>query len=138
MAVELLKPALDVGIVTTNTDKMLGFYRDVLGFNTEEPITFPGVGTIHRLIVGESILRLFEPTSAPSASAVNDSMHAATGIRYMTLVMNNLDEVIAACRQFGVNVSSEPREIRPGVVATTIQDPDGNWLEMQGRRPGPD
>ena len=135
MAVELLKPALDVGIVTTNTDKMLAFYRDVLGFETEEPITFPGIGTIHRLVVGESILRLFEPASAPPASAVNDSMHAATGIRYITLVMNNLNDIITACREFGVSVSSEPREIRPGVVATTIQDPDGNWLEMQGRRP---
>jgi catechol 2,3-dioxygenase-like lactoylglutathione lyase family enzyme len=138
VAVKLLKPALDVGIITTNTDKMLAFYRDVLGFSTEEPISFPGFGTVHRLVVGESILRLFEPASAPSARAVNDSMYAATGIRYITLVMSNLNDVVAACREFGVNVSSEPREIRPGVVATTIQDPDGNWLEMQGRRPVPD
>lgn len=133
MAVELSKPALDVGIVTTNTDKMLAFYRDVLGFSTAEPISFAGFGKVHRLIVGESILRLFAPASAPSASPVNDSIYAATGIRYLTLTMNNLNDVIAACREFGVNVSSEPREIRPGVVATTIQDPDGNWLEMQGR-----
>ncbi|BBY38000.1 hypothetical protein MMAN_21340 [Mycobacterium mantenii] len=133
MAAELSKPALDVGIVTTNADKMLAFYRDVLGFSTAEPISFPGFGTVHRLVVGESILRLLVPASAPAASAVNDSMYAATGIRYLTLTMSNLNDVVAACREFGVNISSEPREIRPGVVATTIQDPDGNWLEMQGR-----
>lgn len=59
MAAELSKPALDVGIVTTNADKMLAFYRDVLGFSTAEPISFPGFGTVHRLVVGESILRLW-------------------------------------------------------------------------------
>ena len=134
MSIELRKPALDVGIVTTNFERMMAFYRDILGFAAEEPTVFPGIGKVHRLAVGESVLRLFEPDKTPPASTgANDSMFAATGIRYLTLVMKNLHEVIDACREFGVNVTRDPREIRPGVFATTVQDPDGNWLEMQGR-----
>ena len=69
MGIELGKQALDVGIVTTNCEKMLSFYSDVLGFEALEPIVFPGVATIHRLVVGESILRLVDPQQAPARGA---------------------------------------------------------------------
>jgi catechol 2,3-dioxygenase-like lactoylglutathione lyase family enzyme len=132
MGVELSKPALDVGIVAANFEQMMIFYRDVLGFVAEEPRVFPELGTIHRLAVGESILRLFNPEKAPpAANGSNDSIYSCTGIRYITLVMNNLREVVDACRDFGVNVPRPVSEIRPGVFATTIQDPDGNWIELQ-------
>ncbi len=132
MGIELSKPALDVGIVTKDPQRMMAFYRDVLGFGAEEPVVFPGFGTINRLVVGESTLRLVDTDKAPpAADGVNDSIYSSTGIRYMTLVMDNLDEVIDACRDFGVNVPRPVSQIRPGVFAATIQDPDGNWIEMQ-------
>jgi catechol 2,3-dioxygenase-like lactoylglutathione lyase family enzyme len=134
VGIQLSKPALDVGIVTTNAEQMLAFYRDVLGLPAEEPIVFPGHGTVHRLLVGESILRLFESEKAlPESTDPNDSIYSTGGIRYLTLAVENLHEVVDACREFGVNISRPVSEIRPGVFATTIQDPDGNWIEMQSR-----
>jgi len=132
MGIQLSKPALDVGIVTTNAERMMAFYSEVLGFTAEKPVVFPGVGTVNRLAVGESTLRIFAPDKElPAANTPNDSIYAAPGIRYLTLVMSNLDEVVDACREFGVNISRPVTEVRPGVFATTIQDPDGNWIEMQ-------
>jgi catechol 2,3-dioxygenase-like lactoylglutathione lyase family enzyme len=132
MGVELSKQALDVGIVTANFEQMMTFYRDVLGFIPEEPRVFQGLGTIYRMPVGQSILRLFDPDNAPAAAnGSNDSIYSRTGIRYLTLTMNNLHEVVDACRDCGINVARPVSEFRPGVFATTIQDPDGNWIEMQ-------
>jgi catechol 2,3-dioxygenase-like lactoylglutathione lyase family enzyme len=132
MAIQLSKPALDVGIVVRNADRMMAFYRDVLGFTAEQPITFPGIGTIHRLNVGQSILRLFQPENElPEPSTPNDSIYASAGIRYLTLAVSNLNEVVDACREFGAHIARPVKEVRPGVYATTIQDPDGNWIEMQ-------
>jgi catechol 2,3-dioxygenase-like lactoylglutathione lyase family enzyme len=132
MGFELRKTALDVGIVTTNLDRMLTFYRDVLGFDAQEPIVFPNFGTVHRLAIGDSVLRLFSPESeTPAPTGSNDSIYATTGIRYLTLVWTRLDEVVDACREFGVDIARPVTETRPGVYATTIQDPDGNWIEMQ-------
>lgn len=132
MGIELSKPALDVGIVTTDSERMLTFYRDVLGFEAFEPVVFPGFGTIQRLAVGQSILRLFGPEKAPpAAGGANDSIYAAAGIRYITLVVDNLEEVVDACRSFGANVPRPVSEVRPGVRAATVQDPDGNWIEIQ-------
>lgn len=135
MGIQLSKPALDVGIVATDVERMLAFYGDVLGLTAQEPVVFPGFGTIHRFAVGESILRVFQPETAPPApSGPNDSIYASAGLRYVTLVMTNLTEVVDACRDFGIDVARPVREVRPGVFATTIQDPDGNWLEMQSTR----
>ena len=131
MAIELSKPALDVGIVTVDAERMLAFYHDLLGLETLEPVVFPGFGTIQRLAVGQSILRLFQPEQSAPQGVTGDSIYAATGIRYLTLAVRNLEEVVDACRAFGVNVPRPVSEVRPGVRAATVQDPDGNWIEMQ-------
>lgn len=133
MGIELGKPALDVGIVTTAFDRMRAFYADVLGFEALDPIVFPGVGTVNRFVVGESILRLFVPDAAPTAPNPTESFLTTSGFRYVTLNTTNLHAVVDACREFGVNVPRDPAEIRPGVFMCQVQDPDGNWLElMQG------
>ena len=43
MGVKVAKDAIDLGIVTTNGDAMLSFYRDVLGFKHEGDITMEQV-----------------------------------------------------------------------------------------------
>lgn len=68
----------------------------------------------------------------PAWTETNGAVYSALGIRYLTLAVRNLDEVLESCRQFGIDGGS-PREVRPGVVITTLQDPDGNWIEMQSR-----
>lgn len=134
MAIELTKPSLDVGIVTRDFDRMMAFYRDVLGFPAEEPAVFPGIGTVHRLRVGDSILRLLNPErAAPVSDLPNEAVHSAAGLRYITLAVREMGEVIEACRRFGVTVARPPKEVRPGVVVATVQDPDGNWIELQTR-----
>lgn len=135
MAIKLSKPALDVGIVTVRSEQMLAFYRDVLGFRPLEPLSFPGT-TIHRLVVGESILRLVE-LDQPPPPATGGDLFSTTGLRYLTLLMDDLNEVVDACRAFGVAIARPPTETRPGVFATRVQDPDGNWIEMQSEKASP-
>ncbi|HXK22805.1 MAG TPA: VOC family protein [Myxococcota bacterium] len=130
MGVQLSKPALDVGIVTTNAERMMAFYRDVLGLAVLDPIVFPGAGTVNRLVVGESLLRLFVPDTAPPRTSPGESFLACTGYRYVTLNTSNLHAVVAAAKRFGTPVPREPMEIRPGVFMCQIQDPDGNWIEL--------
>ena len=51
MGVKVAKDAIDLGIVTTNGDAMLAFYRDVCGFKHEGDIAMEHVGikVMHRL-----------------------------------------------------------------------------------------
>ena len=44
MGVKVVKEAIDLGIVTTNGDEMLAFYRDVLGFKHEGDVALEKIG----------------------------------------------------------------------------------------------
>ncbi|MCB1616055.1 MAG: VOC family protein [Pseudomonadales bacterium] len=129
MAVDLAKAALDVGILSKNGEKMVAFYRDVLGFSQEDDVTIPNFGTIHRLNCGDSVLRIMVPLSEPENVAGGEFM-SRNGIRYMTININNLDQVVADCKSFGANIAVDIRDLRPGVRCAQVQDPDGNYVEF--------
>ena len=54
----------------------------------------------------------------------------AYGYRYWTISVPNLDEVTDRAQAAGCKVAIKPREIRPGVRISMIEDPDGNWVEL--------
>ncbi len=132
MGIGLSKQALDVGIVTTNFEKMMDFYVGALGFVPTEANTYPGAGTVQRLDIGDSILRLLAVETEPPHTSP-DGLRDSTGIRYLTLNVSDINEAHAACQSAGVHVVGPPAELRPGVFSVRAQDPDGNWIEfMQG------
>lgn len=132
MGVQLTRAGLDLGIVTADAARALAFYRDTLGLAPDGEVAFPGVGVVHRLRCGESRIKLLAAEPAPAARAPGGGFTAATGFRYCTLQVANLDEVISACRAAGARIPVEPRALRPGTRAAMVEDPDGNTLELIG------
>ena len=132
MGVKVAKDAIDLGIVTTNGDAMLSFYRDVLGFKHEGDITMEQVGikVMHRLWFGNSLIKIVVPVQAPGASPAPGGIQGGTGYRYWTMTIANLDEVLSAVEAAGHKVVWPRREVRPGVVIGMVEDPDGNWVEF--------
>jgi catechol 2,3-dioxygenase-like lactoylglutathione lyase family enzyme len=130
MAVQLTKQAIDLGIVTSNGDAMLGFYRDLLGFREEPSTPFPMGGTMYRLWCGESLIKLVVPEPGPEIDPERGAIAKATGYRYWTMIIDNLQEVMAACASAGSKIVVPETEIRPGVTIGIVTDPDGNLVEF--------
>lgn len=132
MAAEPAVPALDVGVVTADAGPLLAFYRDALGLVPDGEIPFPGLGVLHRLRCGRSALKILALESPPAARAPCGGFAAATGFRYCTLHVADLDAVVAACRSGGHPVTVDVRPLRPGVRVAMVEDPDGNAVELMG------
>ncbi len=127
---KITKPALDLGIITRDAATMLAFYQEMLGLKLESVIPMPSGGTMHRLKVGESILKIVQLDKPPAADAVPGGIPAATGIRYFTLHISNLQDVVDGSEQGGYKIVVPIKTIRPGVSIAIVKDPDGNWLEL--------
>ena len=132
MGVKVAKDAIDLGIVTTNGEAMLTFYRDVLGFKHEGDIAMENVGikVMHRLWFGKSLIKLVVPVKDPGVPAAPGGIQGGTGYRYWTMTIHNLDEVLSAVQAAGQKIVRPRTEVRPGVVIAMVEDPDGNWVEF--------
>jgi catechol 2,3-dioxygenase-like lactoylglutathione lyase family enzyme len=129
MPAKLSKSSIDLGIVTTDPDAMIGFYRDVLGFEDAGEFTAFGA-TIRRLLCGDSSVKIVVNATPPPVTAVPGGMQAATGFRYLTVSVDNLDEIVADCGAAGRRIMVPVTETRPGVRVAMVEDPDGNCVEL--------
>ena len=98
------------------------FYGDILGF-AEHP--WSG-GSAFRL--GESLLLLGE-----DRAATVDPARQASGWRYITLQVADIDAVHAELRNRGVREGLAPITLGDVARISMILDPDGNWIELSRR-----
>ncbi len=131
MTVQLAKSSIDLGIVITDSQKSLAFYRDLLGFEhvADTPMPIAGGGTMHRLNCGETLLKLVKLNNDPERDG-RGGIAASTGMRYFTMIVTNLNDIMTACEEAGVTVAVPITEVRPGVTIGMVEDPDGNWVEF--------
>ena len=131
MTVQLAKSAVDLGIVISESEPSLAFYCGLLGLEhvADMPMPVGGPGTMHRIKCGDTLLKLvcFDDTPQPAAGG---GIPGALGFRYLTLIVSNLDEIMATCAEAGVTVAVPVTDLRPGVRIGMVEDPDGNWVEF--------
>jgi catechol 2,3-dioxygenase-like lactoylglutathione lyase family enzyme len=130
MGAALTKDSIDLGIIVSDGQKALAFYRDTLGLDHVADTPMPGGGTMHRVMCGTTLLKVIQLDTEPPAKAVPGGIRGATGYRYFTISVSNLDDLASACAANGYNVLVEPRDIRPGVRIAIVEDPDGNNVEF--------
>ena len=130
MTISIAKSSIDFGIITTNIEPMLTFYRDVIGLPYQAKIDMPGGTIMHRLLAGESVIKILVQAKEPAAIAPPGGVGGATGYRYWTISVDNLEEITAQCSEAGYKVPVALMDVRPGVRISMVEDPDGNWVEF--------
>ncbi|MCZ6709867.1 MAG: VOC family protein [Gammaproteobacteria bacterium] len=130
MTVQLGKDSIDLGIVTRNPGEMLEFYRDTLGFDFQGEMQVPGGGTMQRLLCGTSLIKIVTPGNLSETDAPAGGVGGATGYRYWTISVTNLDAITQKCADAGIRIAIPLTEVRPGVRISIVEDPDGNWVEF--------
>lgn len=123
--------AIELGIVVRSPERMLGFYRDILGMEPYGEVCFDGI-YVRGLRLANSILKLtwFE---ANTADRVPDEGFPP-GLRYLTFRVSDIqsiyDRSLAAGRP--VVLELEHTTSQQGVVYkhAIVRDPEGNLVEF--------
>jgi catechol 2,3-dioxygenase-like lactoylglutathione lyase family enzyme len=120
--------AIDVSIVVSSSAAGLGFYRDLLGMHHVEDVTLSSGDLLHRLRVGRSELKLLVPTSPPSSATGGWTV---CGPSYVTLRVDNIEEIAIASDRHGVKIVRPLSVLRPGTEVLVLEDPDGTHVEFK-------
>ncbi len=129
MGIKLTKDSIDLGIVVSDGEKALKFYRDTLGLEHVGDMPMGGGGTMHRLMCGTTLIKVISGSNPP-AKAAPGGIQGAFGYRYWTISVSNINELVADCEKGGYKVVVPVREFRPGTTIAIVEDPDGNWVEF--------
>lgn len=130
MALKLTKDSIDLGIITCEPEKMLAFYRDLLGFEPKGEMPMAKGGHMYRLQCGTSMIKIVVNGRPPEARSAPGGIASSTGYRYFTITVSNLTESVQRCSAAGHKVVIPEKEIRPGLIMAMVEDPDGNWVEF--------
>lgn len=135
---------LEPGIVCVDLERMFHFYTEVIGlrFATDaeaqpEMSTRFGTGPHGFRIIrlqtpyGERV-KLIQPKKTRLQQNPNPEwVFERQGIAYLTFVVADVNEVVARLKAHHVDlVSNDAVNIREGINAIFIRDPEGNFLEF--------
>jgi catechol 2,3-dioxygenase-like lactoylglutathione lyase family enzyme len=124
------RAAVDIGIIVADIDRSLDFYVGLLGLEKLEEVSLP-FGQMHRLRFGNSFVKLVDAKDRqPNGVA---GMLGATGLRYLTFPVSNIDAACDVLMAAGVTFDWPKAELMPGVSVAMFRDPDGNTIELVQR-----
>ena len=137
MAVALAKDSIDVGIVVADADAALAFYRDLLGLELQNTVQMGDFITQYRLGCGASVVKLNVPAKAPPPMPPRtgpplQGLTELGGLRYFTISVTNLDDVVEQVRAAGHAIALETvtSTVVPGLRIAIVEDPERNLVEL--------
>jgi catechol 2,3-dioxygenase-like lactoylglutathione lyase family enzyme len=138
-----------VAICTEDADRLIGFYRDQLGFELAADHSWePGIEVADAVLglrasAGRQIvlrtangyLELFEFSSHPGRPGDPDRPVSDHGYTHVCVDVDDVDDVHARLSEAGVRFHCPPQDLLPGVRTCYARDPDGNVVEIQQLAP---
>ena len=143
------RTTIDIGVVVSDLERSLKFYRDDLGLVPATPPSFdvPGElagqaglndgGPLHIqvLLLGEGPSATKLKLLAVPGARKGDPATVASGLgpRYLTFLVKDLGAVIARMKERSIPIAARGPVVLPGGVGIAfVRDPDGNFVEFVG------
>ena len=86
---------------------------------------------MHLLECGDSLLKLLDPPEPPPHRHARGGTRAQTGLRYLTIHVRNIDELVARCEAAGCHFPVPLRESTGEGRYCQLEDPEGNVVQLQ-------
>ncbi len=140
---------ISFGIVVSNIDKALVFYKDAVGLTEVGGFDVPAemardaglsnnkpfhVHVLKTTDVPEATqVKLMQFLDTPGARPDNSFIHSTYGVRYLTIRVADIDAAMARAAKAGVKpIAKGPYRLASGQFLAIVRDPDGNMVELIG------
>ena len=134
-----------VAIATNDAERMLAFYRDVLGLeividytwqddtDVADRITALSGSSARHIMLrkGNAYFEIFQYFSPQPAQGDPARRVCDPGITHLCLDVLDLDSEYERLSEAGMTFHCPPQDVGPGVRTTYGRDPDGNVIELQ-------
>jgi predicted enzyme related to lactoylglutathione lyase len=122
---------IEVGIVVGDLDAVTPFYRDGVGLSELGDIR-TGLGRLRRFACGKSVIALQELDKGPTSHNLPGGAPAgSTGMRWLVIRVDDINEVFERCKSVGGRVINPPRDFPGDVQLAIVEDPEGNcYVEL--------
>lgn len=131
-----------VALAVENMDQIVHFYRDLLGFEVDwEKPHYSGDGMARvvglegaeaRVVMLKghgSRIELFQ-YKKPLGAKHTLRRQCDFGLTHLALEVKQIHEIYSRLIDAGVSFNCPPQNLRPGVWATYMKDPEGNTVEL--------
>ncbi len=135
MSEEIPRACDHVGLFTNDSDRLVNFYVEKLGFKKEKDTTLPesltepifGVASdcrFVRLAAGNVMIEIFQPTSIKATTRLSSS----TGLNHWGYCVGNRETFVEVLKEKSVAIIEVRRNAHRIYF---IEDPDGNRIEIR-------
>ncbi len=142
---------VDIGIVVGDMDASVKFYTEALGVKEVEGFTASAEkasafgltdnreAVIRVFVLGEgpgaTKLKLMSFPEAKPAKQDQKFIHSTIGVSYLTLRVTDMDVALKRLSDSKIKLLGKtPANLSGNMYLTTVQDPDGNFIELIGPR----
>lgn len=119
-----------VGLFTTDNKKMVEFYRDVMGFETDwngqEPNVMMQLGEMNLIMFPRTAFEQMTETAYSYPSGLNGTMEMA----FQVPTFKDVDDEYARVTESGAKSVFAPKTMPWGQRTCYIADPEGNLIEI--------
>lgn len=135
--VKIIRSNVDIGIVCSNFQDSITFYRDTLGLPVVEEIRVSDEIAIKsglapsgfrqvRLKAGDTLIKLMQIQTPPREG----TSYFKSGVRWITLFVDDINSVYSNLTAKGVEFLSEPLNPKDAQWIVCAYDPDGILIEF--------
>jgi len=146
---EFTRTTIDLGIVVSDVEKSVQFYKDALGFTeiqgfnvSREMAGDSGLADYHAfkvrvLVLGDepsaTKIKIMEFPNAPGKKVDNKFISSSLGFSYLTIFVSDTTAAVKRAQKAGVRPVKKPYQLGGGnFYLTLVKDPDGNVIELVG------
>jgi catechol 2,3-dioxygenase-like lactoylglutathione lyase family enzyme len=143
---------INIGMIVSDLNKTLSFYKDVVGMVQVDRTSFdidsgfalrsgltdgtPFHVEVLKLGSGEEATELKVMSFGDKArKSDNQYIHSQTGVQYLTFMVDDADPVVERIKAHSIPLLGKtPTQLPDGRTFVLIKDPDGTFVEIIGSR----